>query len=145
MFKKILVPTDGSSLSDRAITAAVEFAQQVGGSIVGVSVVEHYPFSPFPDRAMTEQSHLFEDHAREIASENVQKIAEAAGAASVPCETVVVQSGTPHGEILNVAASKKCDVIFMASHGRKGVSRLFAGSETQKVLADTTIPVLVFR
>jgi nucleotide-binding universal stress UspA family protein len=58
---------------------------------------------------------------------------------------VVVQSGTPHKEILNVAANKKCDVIFMASHGRKGVSRLFAGSETQKVLADTTIPVLVFR
>ena len=145
MFKKILVPTDGSPLSDKAIAAAVEFAQQVGGSIVGISVVEHYPFSPFPDRAMTEQSHLFEDHAREIANENVQKVANASRAANVPCETVVVQSGTPHGEILNVAASKKCDVIFMASHGRKGVSRLFAGSETQKVLADTSIPVLVFR
>jgi nucleotide-binding universal stress UspA family protein len=145
MFKTILVPTDGSPLSDKVITAAVDFAKQVGGSIVGLSVVEPYPFSPFSERAMTEDTGLFEDQAREVAQESVQKIANAARAANVPCETVISPSGTPHGEIIDVAKNMKCDVIFMASHGRKGISRLFVGSETQKVLADAPVPVMVFR
>jgi nucleotide-binding universal stress UspA family protein len=145
MFKTILVPTDGSPLSDKAITAAVDFAKVVGGSLVGLSVVEPYPFSPFSDRAMTEDTGLFEDQAREVAKESVQKVANAASAANVPCETVISPSGTPHAEIINIATSMQCDVIFMASHGRKGISGLFVGSETQKVLAATPVPVMVFR
>ena len=145
MFKTILVPTDGSPQSDKAIDAAVEFARQVGGSIVALSVAEPWPFSPFSESLIMEQSDLFEDNAMEIAKASVQKVASAARAANVPCETVVTSSGTPHSEILSVAANMKCDVIFMASHGRKGISRLFVGSETQKVLADATLPVLVIR
>lgn len=145
MFKTILVPTDGSPLSDKAIDAAVDFAKHVGGSVVGISVAEPYPFSPFPERAMTEQTGIFEDHTLEIAKQNVQKVANAASAANVPCESVVAQSGSPFREIVDTAANMKCDVIFMASHGRKGLERLFVGSETQKVLAHTTLPVLIFR
>ena len=145
MFKTILVPTDGSSLSDQAINAAVEFAQTTGGKIVGLSVAEPYPYTPLTDGSITVDANSYEEKMREMAQMHVRKIADAAQAANVPCETCVRQSFNPHEEIISVAVKHNCDVIFMASHGRKGLSRLFVGSETQKVLAHSTIPVLVFR
>lgn len=94
---------------------------------------------------MFDYGKAYEAEMRKEAQQNVQRIADAANAANVPCETLTPQSLDPYEEIVNAAQKHGCDVIFMASHGRKGLSRLFAGSQTQKVLAHSTIPVLVIR
>ncbi|HJV85134.1 MAG TPA: universal stress protein [Noviherbaspirillum sp.] len=145
MFKKILVPTDGSPLSDKAINAAVEFAKAYGGSLVGICVSEPYPLSPLSEMNFSDERDAYEERSRQVAGKNVEKIVAAASAAGVKCETLVAESFAPHEEIIKAANRLNCDVIFMASHGRKGLSKLFLGSETQKVLVNSAIPVLVFR
>ena len=145
MFKTILVPTDGSALSEKAIHGAVELAKLTGGRLIAVSVAEPYPFTPSMEGAYAPDLNLYEKQMRKFAEIHVQKVAEAAAHAGVPCETIVAQSFNPYEEIVNAAKEHHCDVILMASHGRKGLNRLFIGSETQKVLAHTTIPVMVFR
>lgn len=145
MFKTILVPTDGSPLSDKAINTAIEFAQCSGSKIIGLSVAEPYPFTPLYQNASANDAGIYEKKMREVAQMHVLKIAEAAKKANVPCETSIAQSFSPYEEILAAAKKFGCDAIFMASHGRKGLNKLFIGSETQKVLAHTTIPVMVFR
>ncbi len=139
------MPTDGSPLSDKAINAAVEFAGAYGGSIVGICVSEPYPLSPMSEMAFSDEREVYEERSRAVARKNVDKIAAAAGAAGVKCETVVAESFAPYEEIVKAANRFNCDVVFMASHGRKGLSKLFLGSETQKVLVNSAIPVLVFR
>jgi len=145
MFKTILVPTDGSPLSDKAVNAAVEFAKAHDGKLIGISVCEPYPFSPLSEAAFIDERVQYEEKARQIAQQHVMKISAAARVLGIPCETIVTQSFSPYEDIVKTANERKCDVIFMASHGRKGLSRLFIGSETQKVLAHSSIPVLVFR
>jgi len=145
MFKTILVPTDGSDLSIKAIDTAVEFAKFGGGKIVGLSVAEPYPFTPLAEGAMAADPGIYEESMLAMAQQNVQKIADTATAAGVPCEVIATQSFSPSEEIINTAQKYGCDVIFMSSHGRKGLSKLFVASETQKVLAHSTIPVLVLR
>jgi nucleotide-binding universal stress UspA family protein len=145
MFKTILVPTDGSPQSEKAATAAVKFAKEVGGKIIGISVVEPHPSALLSDSDFFGSTHGFVEKAHDLAQEYVQKIAAAASVANVPCETVAVHSARPYEEIIKAANKSNCDIIFMASDGRKGLAGLFVGSETQKVLAHSTIPVLVFR
>ena len=145
MFKTILVPTDGSALSDKAIDAAIEFAKMNGSKIIGLSVAEPYPFSPLAESSVAAESATYEHKMQELAQLHVQKIADNAMSAKVTFETATALSFSPYAEIVNTAKKFNCDVIFMASHGRKGLNKLFLGSETQKVLAHSTIPVLVFR
>jgi len=145
MFKTILVPTDGSELSAKAINTAIDFAKVGGGKIVGLSVAEPYPFTPLAEGAMAADPGIYEESMLAMARQNVQQIADAAAVAGVPCEVVVTQSFTPSEEIINTAQKHGCDAIFMSSHGRKGLSKLFVGSETQKVLAHSTLPVLILR
>ena len=145
MFNTILVPTDGSDLSDKAIHAAVDFAKVNNSRIIGLSVREPYPFSPLMEGGALVDARAFEDDMRARTLANVQKVADRAAQQGVACTTHVTESNNPYEEIIRVANEHMCDIIFMASHGRKGLSRLFLGSETQKVLAHTSIPVLVFR
>jgi nucleotide-binding universal stress UspA family protein len=145
MFKTILVPTDGSPPAEKAAAAAVKFAQETGGKIIGISVAEPHPSALLSDSDFFGSSHDFRQKAHDLAKEHVEKIAVAASAANVPCETIAVHSARPDQEILDAAKKYNCDLIFMAAHGRKGWAGLFVGSETQKVLAHATIPVLVFR
>ena len=145
MFKTILIPTDGSALSAKAINAAIEFAKFSGAKIIGLSVAEPYPFAPLAESSMVSDPALYEENMRALAQRHVDDIVKAANIADVRCETLITQSFNPFEEIVKAANNFGCDVIFMASHGRKGLSRLFVGSETQKVLAHTSIPVLVFR
>lgn len=145
MFRNILVPTDGSPLSDKAIDAAIELAKSGGSKIFGLSVAEPYPFTPLYQTTSATDAGIYDEKMREVAQWHVQKIADAAKEANVPCEIMVAQSFSPYEEIIAAAKKFNCDVIFMASHGRKGFNRLFIGSETQKVLAHSTIPVMVFR
>jgi len=145
MFKKILVPTDGSPLAGKAVEAAIGFARESGAGLVAISVAQPYPFFPLARQAASEPVSALETGTLNAAKDHVKSVKEAAQAAGVHCETVVVQSGSPYREIVDAAAAEKCDVIFMASHGHGGLSRLFVGSETQKVLVHSTLPVLVFR
>jgi nucleotide-binding universal stress UspA family protein len=145
MFKTILVPTDGSQLSDKAITAAMEFAKFGGAKIIGLSVAEPYPFSPMVESTIAVDSVAYEENMLKLAQLHIQKIADAAKKAGVQCETLTTQAFNPDEEIIAIAEKYKCDVIFMASHGRSSLSRLFLGSKTQRVLAHSTIPVLVLR
>jgi nucleotide-binding universal stress UspA family protein len=143
MFKSLMVPTDGSPLSEKAAAVALEFARQVDGSIVALSVAQPFPFYPLAENRPAELGSLVEDGPLQAAKGHVQVIAQLAAAAGVPCETVVVRSANPYEEIVGVASNMECDAIFIATHGRKGLSRLFLGSETQKVLAHARIPVMV--
>lgn len=145
MFKTILVPTDGSPLSGKAIEKAIEFGRLQGSKIIGLSVAEPYPFTSLYEGAVIHDPQHYESKMRELAQEHVNAVANAASKAGVACETVVIQSFNPHEEIINTAKKYGCDAIFMASHGRRGLNRLFLGSETQKVLAHSDIPVLVLR
>jgi len=145
MFKTILVPTDGSPLSDKSVSAAIEFSKLGGGKIIALSVAEPYPFSPLYESASAMEATNYDEQMRARAQQIVDKVAVAAKNANVPCEVVVGLSFSPYEEIIHAAKKYECDVVFMASHGRKGLNKLFLGSETQKVLAHSTIPVLVFR
>ncbi|MET3134856.1 nucleotide-binding universal stress UspA family protein [Oxalobacteraceae bacterium GrIS 1.11] len=145
MFKTILLPTDGSELSDKASATAIEFAQLNQAKIVAISVVQPFPYSPMGDGGVVLDAGLYEKQMQEVAQHNIDKVGAAARAANVPFEGVVALSLSPYEEIVAAAATHQCDIILMASHGRTGLNKLFLGSETQKVLAHTTLPVMVLR
>jgi nucleotide-binding universal stress UspA family protein len=145
MFKTILVPTDGSPASDIAVSAAVKFAKVLGAKIIGISVAEPPPSVLLSDSDFFGTAHQFKERAHDLAKEYVARVAAAASAEGVPCETIAVHAVRPHEEIVNAAKKYNCDLIFMAAHGHKGLAALFVGSVTQKVLAHSSVPVLVFR
>lgn len=144
MYLKILVPTDGSNLSDQAAATAVELARAHGGALVAMSVAQPFPLMA-SEAAIVTDSALETSTLMKLAQENVDKIAQMAGQAGVPCTTLTALSYLPHEEIINAATANGCDLICMASHGRRGISRLLAGSVTQNVLLYSAIPVLVLR
>lgn len=145
MYKKIMVPTDGSELARQAVDAAIDYAKVSGAGIVAFSVAQPYPIVPAVDGAMMLDPAIDSEELQHLAQQAVEEVARAAKAAMVPCETHTSLSFLPYEEIIRAADEYKCDVIFMASHGRRGLSRLLAGSQTQKVLAYSHIPVLVLR
>lgn len=145
MFRTILVPTDGSALSEKAISAAVGVARACGAKIVGMSVAQPCLHSPM-ELADTEATAIsFSQKALAYARGHVQKVAECARAAGVECETLITESFSPSAEIVHAAEKLRCDAIFMGSHWRKGFSKLLLGSETQQVLSRSDKPVMVFR
>jgi len=144
MFKRILLPTDGSELSARAISGAVDMAKKLGASIVGMTVVEPYSYSSLSEYR-PESFDEYESRMDKIAQERLKSVEDAARAANVKVETQVVKSFSPYEAIIDLARKNECDAIFMSSHGRRGLSAVLLGSETQKVLTHSTIPVLVYR
>jgi nucleotide-binding universal stress UspA family protein len=144
MFKRILVPTDGSQLADQAVATAIEFARAHGGELVAISVAQPYP-AMAAEAAVVMDMQTESQLVLQLAQENVDKVAQQAQAAGVACKTITALSFVPHEEIINAAQDNQCDAIFMASHGRHGISRLLAGSVTQNVLAYSNFPVLVLR
>jgi nucleotide-binding universal stress UspA family protein len=144
MFKKILLPTDGSDLSSKAIEGGLAFAKALNASVVGLTVVEPYSYSNLSEYR-PETLDDYEQRMMKSAAERLGKVANAAATASIPVETVTVKSFSPFEAIIDTAKSRGCDVIFMASHGRRGLSAVLLGSETQKVLTHSTIPVMVYR
>ena len=145
MFQKILVPTDGSPLSERAVKAAIEFSAATGASIVGLSVAQLYPFMLMPEAGSMIDLSVYEDVQDQTAQQHINKLEEQAKAANVRCEVLTSRAVHPYEEIIATATARQCDLIWMASHGRKGLDKLLLGSETQRVLSHTTIPVLVYR
>jgi nucleotide-binding universal stress UspA family protein len=147
MFKHILIPTDGSQLATKAIKAGVEMAKEMGARVTGYCAQEPVPVHLYgegyvADKQMTAE---FERRAREHAEDCVEQVAAAAKAAGVPFEPLVTKASLPYRGIIEAAQERKCDVIFMASHGYRGLAGLLLGSVTQEVLTHSEIPVLVFR
>jgi nucleotide-binding universal stress UspA family protein len=148
MFKHILLPTDGSKLSDRAVQRGIEFAKAVKAKVTAVHAVPEFRMiveEGFISPMSAELKNRFERDSQEHAKKILAKVQKAAKAAGVKCETVALVSDFPYQQIIETAKKKKCDLIVMASHGRKGLSSLLLGSETAKVLTHSKVPVLVVR
>ena len=145
MFRKILVATDGSPLSVAAASAAIEFAAASGASIVGLSLAQLYPYMLMPEAGAMVDLSMYEEAQDQVAEQAVKKLDDQARAAGVSCVTLTKRAVHPYEEIISTAQENRCDVIWMASHGRRGLDKLLLGSETQRVLAHSTIPVMVYR
>ncbi len=145
MFKHILLPTDGSPSSEAAIRDGIRFAKSIGARVTGLHVtpLNHPSFHDMQVPAeVLEQIAL---RLKALSGTCLSAIQAAAEKVGVACELVQKSNDAPHDAIVRVAEEKGCDLILMASHGRKGVSALLIGSETQKVLTHSKIPVLVYR
>lgn len=147
MFRHILVPTDGSELSQAAVERAVLFAQEAGARITAFYAKPEYPIAYFGEGALIDPTtpEKFAEMADEQAREYLSQVQARCAQAKVPCDTVSATSDIPYEAIITAAETAGCDLIFMASHGRRGISGLLLGSETNKVLTHSRIPVLVYR
>lgn len=145
MFKHILIPTDGSELSNIAIVNGVAFAKEINAKITGLTVTVPYHYIAYEALQVNDTPEQHAKDMRALAERNLNVIKEAAQQAGVACELVHCSSEHPYEEIVKTAHERGCDVIFQASHGRRGVRALIMGGETHKVLTHTKIPVLVFR
>jgi nucleotide-binding universal stress UspA family protein len=147
MYKNILIPTDGSALSRKAAVNAVNLAAAVGAKVTAFYAAP--PSTPIEYKGILPAHYLgTQKHARLIekaAAEHLGYIENAAQAAGVACKSVHVTSDFPADAIVSAAQRNKCDLIFMASHGRRGLRGLLLGSQAQKVLAQSKIPVLIDR
>ncbi|MEJ6005578.1 universal stress protein [Paucibacter sp. AS339] len=144
MFKRILVPTDGSEISTKALETAIGMARIHGATLYSLSVKEPFPYSAVSEMQPTPPQEFFDAQER-IASARIKAVLNAAEAAGVPCEGHTIEALHAWEAIIEHAGTKQCDLVVMASHGRRGVQALLLGSETQKVLTHCTIPVLVVR
>jgi len=145
MYKKILIPTDGSPLSAVAIEKGIGLAKATGAKVVGMTVSVPFHTFALDPRMVSDTKETYEKDCEEVAAKCLGAIKGAASAAGVPCEVAHVNAEHPYEGIIGTAKERGCDLIFMASHGRKGISALVLGSETLKVLTHSKIPVLVCR
>lgn len=147
MFKHILVPTDGSALSSDTAKRAIAFAKETGAKVTFFFAKPDYPVAFYGEGALIDPTtpdkfaEMAEDQAKEILAAN-EALAKAEGVVSAGLSSV---SDIPYEAIIAAAEQVGADLIFMASHGRRGISGLLLGSETQKVLTHSKIPVLVYR
>lgn len=147
MFKRILVPTDGSALSNDTVRRAVTFAREAGAHLTFFYAKPEYPVAFYGEGALIDPTtpDKFAELAEQQAQEILAACTQAAQAEGVPCSTLALVSDVPYEAIIAAATQAESDLIFMASHGRRGISGMLLGSETQKVLTHSKIPVLVYR
>ena len=146
MFKHILIPTDGSELSEKAVKAGIDFAKSIGAKVTGFRAVDLYPWA-YGDYVPLDVYSPEQRAEQEIALSTriLKSVTDYAKTAEVPCQVFHAKSIVPYEGIIKAAEDKGCDLIFMASHGRRGLAGLLLGSETAKVLTHCKIPVLVYR
>ncbi len=144
MYQRILVPTDGSQITQKAVQTAIELAALAKAELRTIGVKEPFPYSAISEMQPTPPQEFFDAQER-IASAHVKTVMEAARTAGVACVGHTVEALHPWEAIIDHAKAQGCDLIVMASHGRRGVAALLLGSETQKVLTHSTLPVLVVR
>ncbi len=143
MYRNILIATDGSKLATDAARHGIALAKSLGSKVTVVTVTEPFYWQDAHMPADLQPNYV--QAAQREAKAVLAKLADAAKAAGVPCETVHVEHGPPYSSIIETAQAKKCDLIVMGSHGRSGVAALVLGSHTLKVLTHSKIPVLVCR
>ena len=147
MYDRILVPTDGSPLSKKAVAAAIDLAALCGAELVALKVVPRYPMSYFEGSVALAPHEVgrIEKQWAEDAQAAVDAVAAAAKKKGVKARAVTARSDLVAESIIAAAKKHKCGLVVMASHGRKGIKRLLLGSETQHVLTHSHVPVLVLR
>ena len=148
MYTHILLPTDGSKLADKAVKQGILLAKSLGARVTILTATPEFQVVMdegfvLPNAVMLRKR--FEDETARRAKKLLDAARAGAQAAAVSCETAMTSSGRPYEAIIKQAKKSKCDLIMMASHGRKGLSSILLGSETTKVLTHSTIPVLVVR
>jgi len=145
MFNHILLPTDGSKGSEKAIRKTLALAKTTGAKVTGFHVVPKFHVFTYRTEMLEDTREEYARDSRAHAERYLAVIEKAAKQAGVSCETAYATSDHPHEAIIQTAKRKRCDLIAMASHGRRGVRGLLLGSETLKVLTHSKIPVLVYR
>ena len=145
MYKHILIPTDGSDLSRKAIQYGIALAKSEGAKVSGVTVTVPFHVFAMDSDTLTDTPASYQKRVAATATKYLAQIKDTAAAGGVTCDVVHVEHEQPYQAIIDTAKSNGCDLIVMASHGRRGVSALVLGSETVKVLTHCTTPVLVYR
>jgi nucleotide-binding universal stress UspA family protein len=147
MYQKILITTDGSAVSRHTACAGVEFARQMGAQVLVLYVAPTYQYPVYveivPPAYPSEQDYV--EQMQRVGAEHTRDVMEAARQAGLACEAVTAFAESAGLKIVDVAEEKRCDLIFIGSHGRSGWGQLLLGSVTNKVLSHTTRPVLVHR
>jgi nucleotide-binding universal stress UspA family protein len=145
MYKRILLPTDGSELSQRAIMHGIAMAKAIGASVLGVTVTRPWHVVTADPTELSETEEGYVKRTKAIAADRLARVQQAARESGVACDVTACSADHPYEAIIDTALNKHCDLIVMASHGRSGIKALVLGSETQKVLTHSKIPVLVHR
>lgn len=147
MYKKILVPTDGSDVSNRAAIKGVKFAKHIGAEVVAIYVAPEYQYPVYveiiPPTYPSEEE--YQDTMTKTGEIHLQPILDAAQSEGVQCQAVTEFSDVPAEKIADVVREHECDLVFMGSHGRTGFGRIFLGSVASRVLTLSPVPVLVDR
>ena len=145
MHRHILIPTDGSALSQAAVEYGVALAKSVGAKVTILTVSTPFHIFAAEPAIVTDTSEQYAKRTAALAARYLDAAKEIALMAGVRCETLHVEHEHPYLAIIDTAAKQACDLIVMASHGRRGISAVVLGSETNKVLTHSTIPVLIVR
>ena len=145
MYRHILIPTDGSELSQNAIAHGAALAKSINAKVTILTVSTPFHTFAVEPEMVTDTPEQYAKHMANRAAKYLNSAKEAAAAAGVNCDTVHVEHDHPYQAIIDAAAREPCDLIVMASHGRRGVSAMMLGSETAKVLTHSAVPVLVVR
>lgn len=145
MYKHILLATDGSDPAERATKDGLDIAKALGAKVTAVTITRPWYAVAAGELMVAFPEEEYMAGANQLAQSNLKVATDAAQAAGIPCETLHVVHDNVYQGIIETAEKNNCDLIVMGSHGRSGLERLFLGSETNKVLAHTTIPVLVHR
>jgi len=146
MLKHLLIPVDGSAISAKAARAAIELARRTGARVTVYHAVDPVPYGFYAHGAALDEpmSLELEQRARKAGERYVQAVAKAAQRSGVKSQSIV-EVARPDEGIVATARKRKCDAIFIASHGLRGIKRLLLGSVTSRVLANADIPVIVYR
>jgi nucleotide-binding universal stress UspA family protein len=145
MYKHILIPTDGSELSKKAVDHGIGLAKALNAKITCVTVSAPFHIFAVEPGMVTDTPDEYKKRIAALTAKYLKAAKDAATAAGVPCDVVQVEHEHPYETIIDTAKNRGCDTIVMASHGRRGVSAVVLGSETVKVLTHSNIPVVVVR
>ena len=145
MYKHILIPTDGSELSKKAVDQGIGLAKALNAKVTAVTVSEPFHVFAVEPGMVTDTPDEYKKRIAAVAAKYLEAAKNAATTAGVPCDVVQVEHEHPYETIIDMARKRGCDAIVMASHGRRGVSAVVLGSETVKVLTHSNIPVVVVR
>lgn len=148
MYAHILVATDGSRLSDKAVSTAIKLASRLGAKLTAFHAMEEYPVGMFSEYAMLSGEatpQAWEAQQKKHAARVLDKVRAKAAKAGVACASAARLAPEPYKAILDAARKSRCDLVVMASHGRRGLEGLILGSQTHKVLTHGKLPVLVCR
>ncbi|MBR8654796.1 universal stress protein [Achromobacter sp. Marseille-Q0513] len=145
MYKHILIPTDGSALSNEALVRSLQLAKTFGAAVTILTVEEPFHVFSMGSAQLAASLNDYQDQVRSQAERLLNEAAAQARELGLSCETLRVSHEDPYQAIIDASAKRGCDLIAMASHGRRGMAAVVLGSQTQKVLTHSTTPVLVYR